>query len=585
MHSINKKIFLYLSAFFLFFLSSVFITFPLLFHLGNYITGYGDELEMSWIHNWVIHSLLTSPLTLFEGNFYYPYHGTFAFQESLILTSIFALPIQLLMHGAPIVAVNVTYISSLTLLGFSVFLLTYYITKNYIASLLSGIIVVFSPAVFDQGGTLQIIAVEWIPLSILSFLHFIKTAKSKYLILSLLFFLFQMYNSFMPGYFIIISLGIIFLYNLLLNKKKVLKLITKKNILLVIISGLVILPVVLPYYQVSKTFHYSRDIRDTIHFALQPEDLLFSSQYSRLHTYLNTLPFNLQSQNNEFKQGYIGLVFSILCLFSLWYFFKHFNKKNIILNSLVIIAFTALILSFGPVLHLGRHTIHKPFPIILPYTFFYYVFPGFNGFRTPLRFEMLFIICMAVVSAIVLHMSLKQAYLKIKIMIYILLFAGILAEFNPPMHFLPISQMKDFPKVYTWLDTTMKDTAIIEMPIYNWNTFPYASIEQWRDYYSTANFRKTVNGYSGFSPPPWQVLVTNLIEYFPDQKTITTLKNMHITFIIVHKKEYDKMNHDKYKLNNHAVPSGNDIISSLKQNKTVTLVKQFGDDYVFTFVR
>jgi len=583
---INKKrTYAILCAFFLFFIASILITYPLIFHITNFTTGYGDELLIAWINNWVIHSVLSNPFNIFNGDMYYPYHNTFAFSESLITTSILAMPIQLILSMSPIASVNFTYISSLTLLGFSIYLLTKYVTNNYIASILSGMLVIFSPAVMDNGGTLQIIAVEFIPLSILSFLHFIKTGKSRFFLLSLLFFLMQVYNSFMPGYFIILSICIIFIYYLFLYKKEVVKLITKKNILLVILTVLLVLPVVLPYYQVSETFSYTRDIRDSIHFSLQPEDLLYSSQYSRIHTFLNTLPINTHSQNNEYMTGYLGGIFSILCLLTIIYLISHFKKKNIIVNALFFIAIFALIMSFGPALHLGRHTIHKPFPIILPYALFYYILPGFKGFRTPVRFEMLFIICMAIVASYSVQMILKNKSIRVKFLIYFVLFLGLIAEFNPPVTYFPIHSINNFPSVYQWLSTTPKETVIIEMPIYNWNTFPYSNIEQLRDYYSTADFRKTVNGYSGFSPPPWQTLVTNLLTYFPNKKTLRTLKNMNITYIIVHTTEYDRMHHDKYKINQRIIPSGNEVLKYLENDNSLKLVKHFGTDYVFTFKR
>jgi hypothetical protein len=48
-------------------------------------------------------------------------------------------------------------------------------------------------------------------------------------------------------------------------------------------------------------------------------------------------------------------------------------------------------MSLGPVLKWSSQTIkifHLPIPLL--YTIFYYVFPGFNGFRTPSRFMLLF---------------------------------------------------------------------------------------------------------------------------------------------------------------------------------------------------
>ena len=251
-----------------------------------------------------------------------------------------------------------------------------------------------------------------------------------------------------------------------------------------------IIPITIPYYQVSKEFNYKRDIRETVHFALQPEDLLYSSQFSHFHEVINVLPFNRVSQNNEFKPGYLGIVFTVLSIFAIGYFIKTFRKKDFFINSFASISFLGLILSLGPVLHIGRQTVHDPAPIPLPYAIFYYILPGFQGFRNSARWEMLFIVAIAVVIAIILHTLLKKVSFKKKTILYAILFAGIIAEYNFPMNFFEITQLKDFPQVYSWLSTTPKDTKIIELPIYNWNMSPYTQKELLREYYSTVHLKK-----------------------------------------------------------------------------------------------
>src|SRR6185369_4652669 len=134
-------------AFILFCLSALYITFPLIFHIETLATGLGDELIIAWIQSWVIHSLLSGNIfSVFEANIYFPYHNTLAFSETFISSSIFLLPVKLFFKE-PIALVNLNFICSLILLGFSVYLLSYYLTKSFFASLLSGILVIFSPAV------------------------------------------------------------------------------------------------------------------------------------------------------------------------------------------------------------------------------------------------------------------------------------------------------------------------------------------------------------------------------------------------------------------------------------------------------
>ena len=185
--------------------------------------------------------------------------------------------------------------------------------------------------------------------------------------------------------------------------------------------------------------------------------------------------------NVHFKSGYLGFAFSILSIITLVYFFTRFKKKDFIFNSFGTIAVFGLIMSFGPALHWNGKTIHEPFPIILPYTLFYYIFPGFQGFRNSARWEMLFVLMMAVAASMLLFKLLKKLSPVKRSLIYIILMGLIIVEYNFPMKFMEVPQKKDFPKVYSWLSTTSQNAKIIELPIYNWNMWPYTQNEIWRE--------------------------------------------------------------------------------------------------------
>jgi hypothetical protein len=296
---------------------------------------------------------------------------------------------------------------------------------------------------------------------------------------------------------------------------------------------------------------------------------------------LNNLPINKYSQNSEFKPGYIGLVFSLLSIIAIFYFVKLFKKKNIHLKIFTSIALLGVVLSFGAFLHINRFTVHTPFPIPLPYALLYYIAPGFQGFRNAARWEMLFILAIAVAIALVIHEILKKYSLTKRILIYTILFMGTIIEFNFPMEFVKVPEVRSFAGVYSWLQTTPKETKIIEMPIYNWNMWPYTQEDLFRQYYSTVHFRKMVNGASGFSPPPWQTMIVNLLIEFPNEKSLTQLKKLNINYIIVHKDQYDILYKEKYSVEKHYFEDGEHVIKRLSKNSSVHLVKKFGNDYVY----
>lgn len=561
--------------------ATLYLTHPLVFNLENSITGYGDELLIAWIQNWVLYSLVTNPLDLFNANIYFPYNNTLAYSETFITSSVFASVVKLFTNE-PIATVNFTYITSLFTLGYSIFLLSHYISKDYMASLFVGIMVIFSPAVLSYSTHLQVLGIAGVPLAILFMIKYFDTDKLRYFVLACAMFTLQMYNSFLPGYFIILSWLIITLYYWLQNKKHIKKLLSNKAMGVFFISCLLIVPILLPYFNVSNEFKYARDIRESVHNAFQFEDFLYPGETTKLKNYLlDTIPTNQYSQNNEFKAGYLGFVFTIFVIVVLIYIVR--NQKQISLQTKIFgsISLLGIILSLGPVLHLNRHTVHEPFLIPLPYALLYYILPGFQGFRTPVRWEMLFIIAIAVVIAIVLHKVLKRVSFRKKCVLYALLIICIVAEFNYPISYHQITQKKDFPGVYNWIQTTPKNSVIIEMPIYTWDMQPYVMDENLREYYSTSHFRKMVNGASGFSPPPWQSNVKDILANFPEDRTINKLSEMGVTYIIVHKKEYDTLHKDAFEVNNNTVTDGESVINVLDKNESLKLIKQVDDDYIY----
>lgn len=562
---------------FIFFFLAIYITFPLIFHLGDLVTGFGDELIIAWIQNWTIHALFTNPFGLFNANLFYPYNNTLSYSD-LHLTSSLLSAIPLYFMKEPIATFNFTVLSSITLVPFSIFLLSLYLTKNYLASFLSGVLVQFAPAFLDKKVHVQILALQWIPLSVLFFILFQKSKHTRYLVLSMFFFLLQTFNSFMPGYFLVLFYIIYVCFVYFRDKNFLIIFLKKRNLAVLFTTGLLLIPVVIPYYMTSVKYHASRNIRDAIHFAIQPEDLLYPNEHTRLQSYLLALPFNQHSQNGEFKPGYLGLVFTLLTIIVISYFIKNIKKKDFFIKFFVTTSLAGLILSFGPALHLGRQTIHIPFPIPLPYALFYYILPGFQGFRNSARFEMMFILFIAVAIALLLTKLLKRYSFSVRCLICLVLILAVIIEYNYPMKFQQVPQKKEFPEIYNWLNTTPKNSSSIIMPIYNW--YMYGSSEEFiRDYYSTVNWRRTVNGASGYAPPQWENLVAKLRDRFPDKDSLKNLKDLGINYIIVDKAAYDK----EFKIKKQHVDGGY-VVNNLKKTNSLRFLRSFKNYYVFEFV-
>lgn len=355
-------------------------------------------------------------------------------------------------------------------------------------------------------------------------------------------------------------------------------LITKKTIFFFLLSFLLIVPIAIPYYEVSHEFSFVRDIRETIHLAIQPEDLLVTNETSRLKPLLWFFDAKQYSPSAEVKPGFLGLVFSVLSVFSIWFVLKKIKQKPGGVNAIAFlgIGLFGLVLSFGPALHINRLTIHHPFLIPLPYALAYYLLPGFQGIRDSSRFEMLFVLSIATVIGMVINQLLKKRKSYIKVFVWIVLFIGVIGEFKGPISYAKGYTFENFPQVYSWIATNTSPNAIIlEEPVYNWDNNPFGdNREVLREYFSTLHFRKLISGGSGFSPTPWQQFAIYQYANFPNDSSISQIQKYGADFLIVHKDEFDILK-----------KNGNSVIHTLSKNARLRFIIQIDTAYVYKVIK
>lgn len=538
-----------------------------------------DELYVNWIINWDIHSFTHNVFNIFNANIFYPYHNTLAYSETFITSAVISfLPVKIL--GEPLVAYNFIFIFSLVTFGFFTYLLTQYLTKDHLTSVISGTLVSFSSYTLAKYMHLQLLNIGWVPLSLLFFIKFLDSKKYKYLVVSAIFFVIQVYNSFLPGYFIAFSCLFIFIYYLIKHKIKLNQIISVKILLLAIFVFISIIPIIIPYYQVSKEFNYVRDIRDSIQFANRPEYILYPGNTTRLSNFLlNT--FYKNDKGPFTYDGFIGAMFFLLSVSAILYRIKTRKKNFLLFDTFIAIGVFGFILSLGPAFQWGGHVIKHPFIIPLPYALFYYVIPGFNGLRNSARWEMLFLFSFSICIGIFLSNYLKGKKKTFKFLLTVLFCLLIILEFKFPYNYYQIPTKENFPKIYTYIKNLSKDAVISEFPIYNWRTFPELNSETVREYYSTLSFTKTFNGAAGFDPPPWQEKVTYLIKYFPSEESIKLLKENGVNFIVLHAWEYDLIHNKNYNVDGKIVPKGNEVKKNLDNIKGVEFMYSIDNDYVY----
>ena len=94
------------------------------------------------------------------------------------------------------------------------------------------------------------------------------------------------------------------------------------------------------------------------------------------------------------------------------------------------------------------------------------------------------------------------------------------------------------PAIDRWLDGQPKPFAIAEVPLEN-----PRHLGAWERrhtefmLHSTLHWQKTVEGYSGIRPPLHEKLYEQLTT-FPDERSITALEDLRVTYIVVHTELY-----------------------------------------------
>lgn len=542
-----------------FFLLACYVSYPLIFHINSYIYDASDAYLIVWIQNWTKEVLFTNPTLLFQSPSFYPLENTLAYSHLHLSTTLIVLPFVFLIDE-PVALYNLSIILSISLTGFFTCLLMNKLTKNYLASFLGASLFILSPLYLGRIINIHLLSLFFIPLSFHMYMLYMEKKQFKYLLVLGMTILFQMLNSFIAGYILLFSISILMLFAYYKKDIEIISALSIKVVILCITILTIIIIFAFPYFKVSHEFSYVRDIRETIHTAIQPEDFISTNVHNVFDKYFKNLSFN---QHPDAKGGFFGLFLTVLMPFLIYYGVK---QRNTYIFPFLVVGIVGYILSLGPFLHFGRSTIHDPFPIPLPYVFFYYLVPGFQGFRDSSSFILMSLFGFTLVSAYFFQEIFNKIGKKYSIIIFFIVIALTLIEVQSPQKFTHVTQKNNFPKEHHFLKNSTQDSTYVEMPIYVWNMSNYVKQESYRQYFSTLHFRKSMNGASGFTPPIWEKEVYALYETFPSNVSYEYFKNKGIKYVIVHFDEFEKMSNDNFTVNNKKVDSARSIKEKIRQS-------------------
>ena len=167
----RQRIFRELSAFALFAVLAVALTWPLVLHPATAVSDFGDPLLTAWILDWVNYALTHQPLSLYDAPIFHPAPLPLAYSENLIAVAILLLPAYL--AGVPPIAVhNLAVLLGFALSGYGAYVLARMVSASTMGAIAGGVFFAFCSFKFDHLPHLQILFSAWVPLLLAALLAF-----------------------------------------------------------------------------------------------------------------------------------------------------------------------------------------------------------------------------------------------------------------------------------------------------------------------------------------------------------------------------------------------------------------------------
>lgn len=462
----------------------------------------GDFILHEWIIAWVAHQVVRSPLHLFDANIFYPEPGTLSYSDHLFAQSMMAAP--LLWAGAsPVLAHNIVLMAGFALTGWTTALVIRRWTGSWFAAIGSGSLVAFNSFSLTRLPQIQDLHLEFFPLALLALDRLFRSPRIANAGALAGWFVLQS----LTGTYVMVFTSLSLVAAAAARPKDWLgsraRRVLPQLLLAAVVSVLVLLPFLLPYYRASEQVGLGRSLEETQRYSAELGDYFAAA--GRVH-------FDwLQWSRPYFKgdalyPGGIGLVLAVVGLVSA-------GARQPRVRMLLVIAAASFALSFGPA-----------FP---PYRLLYEVYPLLQGIRGAVRFGQFTIAAIGMLAGYGILVIERKLRGQVATAVATILIIGVNAEaMRAPLFY---TEYRGIPPIYDALSHVGSKAVLVFFPFYD-----SARFHQNAPFMLAASktFPRMLNGYSGFKPASYYEHVQRLAS-FPDQPSIDYLLDVGVTHVLV----------------------------------------------------
>jgi hypothetical protein len=461
-------------------------TWPLAAHPASRIPNDpGDPFLNIWILWWNAHAV---PFTdrWWNAPIFVPMPGALALSEHLAGLGVITTPLQL--GGAsPVVAYNAAFILSYALSGFFTFLLVRRLTRSPAAALVAGMACACAPYRSTQLAHIQVLTSQWMPLALLAMHAYLDGGSRRWLVVFGAAWLLQALSN---GYYLLFFPVFILLwlvwFGLGPQRSRAVALAAAW-----IGSSLVLIPVLLKYLSVHRALGLSRSAG---------EMQMFSAGLRSFVTPGPALAF-WQTPPLDLPEAYLfpGLTAVALVVAAGVSALRRTRDarsaheprppaSTLAFYAAATVMFWAL--AAGPAAE-GAPMLAR----LRPYTVLLWL-PGFGGLRAPARFAMLASLALAVAAGLAFHWLWRNLR-KGRAALMTVVLAGL--AFDGWMKPIPL-----LSRPGRILLPAIPGASVLELPADD------LTLNVGAMFRATVHQRPLVNGYSGYTPPHYELMTTAL---------------------------------------------------------------------------
>ena len=468
-HIITKKIFVeHLSVIFIFSVLTVIFTFPIILDFTSEAAGLDcyDKCHMMWRFWWAGFSFENDLDFLHSNYIFYPSGADIGGNLAFFTTFIGFLLVQFLDY---VTTWNIIWFLGFVFGGYGCYLLANNFNKNYLSSIIAGIIFTFTT--WHMGQSLSHIGLSmivWLPIFVL-FLFKLLEKQSKYysIVGGMIFFLASLTHLYYSVFIIMFSIVFFAIY--IFKQKKVSNKTFISNFFIMFTIGLISTSILFLSTTASNDGLSGRPLDEHISFSANLENFILptpehttniisdNASIRSFYTFFDKPldVYQLQVENLVFL-GYSVIFLSALAVI-------RYRRNHIWFWLLICGIF--ILMSFGPELKMFNQSTG----IEMPDKLFYDAVPGWDEIRAPARFAAVANLALAVLVSYAVYGLLKNKFSSFKQQLMLTAVIGfvILLEFSMipyPTYSYPSPDFP-IPDIYEEIKNDKSKFAILPAPI------------------------------------------------------------------------------------------------------------------------